>query len=33
MGMAKKKESEDGKYEVGDHIKAKLNDGLLFWRV
>jgi hypothetical protein len=25
--MAKKKESEDGKYEVGDHIKAKLNDG------
>ena len=25
--MAKKKKSEDGKYEVGDHIKAKLHDG------
>jgi hypothetical protein len=25
--MAKKKESEDGKYEVGDRIKAKLHDG------
>jgi hypothetical protein len=25
--MAKKKESEDGQYKVGDHIKAKRNDG------
>ena len=25
--MAKKKEPEEGKYEVGDQIKAKLNDG------
>ena len=25
--MAEKKESENGKYKVGDHIKVKLNDG------
>jgi hypothetical protein len=25
--MAKKKEPEDAKHEVGDHIKAKLHDG------
>ena len=25
--MAKKKESEDGNYKVGDRIKAKLHDG------
>jgi hypothetical protein len=25
--MAKKEESEDGNYKVGDQIKAKLHDG------
>lgn len=25
--MAPKKESEGGHYKVGDHIRAKLNDG------